>query len=70
MPAKAARRGWEPGDPGAPGRPPVDPDLFILNGEGLDTGALIRAGHREGWLRASIPVIVLAPSPVARDGPR
>ncbi|HUP20683.1 MAG TPA: hypothetical protein VM778_12120 [Gemmatimonadota bacterium] len=58
---------WEPGDPGAPGRPPVDPDLFILNGEGLNTGVLIRAGHREGWLRASIPVIVLAPSPVARD---
>ena len=57
---------WNPADPAAPGSPPVDPDLLIVQADGVDVAGLLRAGQDEGWLGIRVPVVVLAPRPVER----
>lgn len=61
---------WEPEDPSHPGRPPVNPDLLILQTGGVEIGGLIRRGQGEGWLATTVPVVVLAVGPVEREGRR
>lgn len=55
---------------GAPGTPPVQPDVLILQGEAVDVPALLGAGERDGWRMATIPVLVLAGSPLEREDRR
>lgn len=61
---------WRPDRQAEAGRPSVDPDLLILQTDGLDIPALVRRGYDEGWLRLRVPVIVLAPRPVEREDQR
>lgn len=68
VPVAAVR--WEPENRDAPGRPPGDPDLLILQSDGLDIPSLIRAGQEEGWLGVRVPVIVLAPRPLETEDRR
>lgn len=58
---------WEPADEAAAGRPPVDPDMLILQTDGADIAGLLRRGQGEGWLGTGIPIVVLATRTVNRD---
>lgn len=53
---------WDTPGGDAPGQPPVEPDVLILQGEGLDVPALLNAGARDGWRTVTLPILVLAPS--------